>query len=304
MEATNILICMVDAVSAHRTRRAVDEAALRRIRRRLAVAQTAPWLHTEVARRMVERLPIFRRPPQRIIDWYGRDDASAPVLQQACPHAAILRVDPDEMQATLPVSRPAWWSPRRWQRRPTWTPAAQLPPDAGDLLWANMGLHWVPDPLAEMRRWHRVLPVDGVLMFATVGPGTLPALRQSYAAASWPPPAAALVDMHDLGDMLVEAGFAEPVMDQETLTLTWPDAEAMLKELRGLGGNADPGRAAGLRTPRWKRELLIALTPAHGARPAMAFEIVYGHAMRGRPKVPVSSETRVELEAMRSILRG
>ena len=304
MKATNILTCMVDAARAHRTRRAVDEAALSRIRGRLAVAPTPPWLHTEVARRMAERLPIFRRPPQRIIDWYGRDNASEAVLQQACPQAAVLRVDPEEMQAQAPMSRPAWWSPRRWQRSPTWTPAASLPPDAGDLLWANMGLHWVADPLAEMRRWHRVLPVDGVLMFATVGPGTLPALRQRYEAAGWPPPAAALVDMHDLGDMLVEAGFAEPVMDQETLTLTWPDAEAMLKELRGLGGNANPGRAAGLRTPRWKRELVIAFTPSPAARPAMAFEIVYGHAMRGRPKLPVSSETRVGLEAMRSILRG
>ncbi len=253
---------------------------------------------------MVERLPIFRRPPQRIIDWYGRDGASASLLQQACPQATVLCVDPDGTPSAVPSPRPAWWSPRRWQRSPTLTPAASLPHAAGDLLWANMGLHWVSDPLAEMRRWHRVLPLDGALMFATVGPGTLPSLRQCYAAAGWPSPAAALVDMHDLGDMLVEAGFAEPVMDQETLTLTWPDVEAMIKELRGLGGNADPDRAAGLRTPRWKREFLIALTPAHGARPEMAFEIVYGHAMRGRPKVPVSGETRVGLEDMRSILRG
>ena len=58
--------------------------------------------------------------------------------------------------------------------------------------------------------------------------------------------------MHDLGDMLVQAGFADPVMDQEMLTLTWPDAEALLAELRALGGNADPARCAGLRTPRWR----------------------------------------------------
>lgn len=302
MEAANILTRMADPMRAPPTRRAVDDAALRRIRRRLAAAAQPPWLHGEVARRMVERLPIFRRPPLRIVDWYGRDGSSLPLLKRACPKAEIVRVDPEATESAA-VPTPSRWLPWRRQAAAALTPAVSLPSDAGDLLWANMGLHWCADPLVEMRRWHRVLPVDGVLMFTTVGPGTLPALRQHYAAAGWPPAAAALVDMHDLGDMLVEAGFAEPVMDQETLTLTWPDAAALLQELRSLGGNADPGRWPGLRTPRWQRELLSALTPADGAKPAMAFEIVYGHAMRGRLKVPVSGETRVELEAMRSILR-
>ena len=253
---------------------------------------------------MADRLPVFRQPPQRIIDWYGHDEASVEPLRQACPGASVLRVAPDDAGVAgeeLPMA--PWWSPRRWRRPAALTPAAALTSNAGDLLWANMGLHWCADPLAEMRRWHRVLPEDGVLMFTTVGPGTLPTLRERYAASGWPPPAAPWVDMHDLGDMLVEAGFAEPVMDQETLTLTWPDAEALLRELRGLGGNADPGRWPGLRTPRWRCELLATLSPADGARPAMAFEIVYGHAMRGRLKLPVAGETRVGLEDMRSILR-
>jgi malonyl-CoA O-methyltransferase len=171
------------------------------------------------------------------------------------------------------------------------------------MLWAHMGLHWCADPLAEMRRWHAALAVDGLLMFSTVGPGTLPSLRALAAARGWPPLCAPLVDMHDLGDMLVEAGFAEPVMDQETLTLHWADAPAMLAELRTLGGNAHPQRHAGLRTPRWKRELLTALTPADGSRPTMVFEVVYGHAVRGRPRTPVAQETRVALDDMRSILR-
>ena len=71
--------------------------------------------------------------------------------------------------------------------------------------------------------------------------------------------------MHDLGDMLVEAGFADPVMDQETITLTWPSGEALLAELRQLGGNVDPRRFAGLRTPRWRSRLAEALE-ARGRR--------------------------------------
>ncbi len=298
---------MVDTAQPRSTRRAVDAAALAHIQRRLAGASQAPWLHGEVARRMAERLPVFRRPPQQIVDWYGRDGASAPVLAAACPQARVRRVDPLGGSSGTPATPPEArrWRPWPWRPKamPAPVPAALLGPDAGDLLWANMGLHWCADPLAEMRRWQAALAVDGVLMFSTVGPGTLVSLRALYAQRGWPPPAAPLVDMHDLGDMLVEAGFAEPVMDQETLTLTWPDAAALLAELRTLGGNADPARGAGLRTPRWRRELLSALTPPDGTRPALSFEIVYGHAWRARPRVAVAPEARVDLQDMRSILR-
>jgi malonyl-CoA O-methyltransferase len=294
---------MADHTPPRSTRRAVDAAALLRIRGRLAAADDPPWLHVETARRMAERLPIFRVPPRRVIDWYGHDGASASALTAACPGAQRLRVDPaDPPRPAAPPAR--WWSPQGWRRTPVLQPAASLPGAAGDLLWAHMGLHWCADPLAEMRRWHAALAVAGALMFTTFGPGTLMSLRQLYAARGWPSAAAPLVDMHDLGDMLVEAGFAEPVMDQETLTLHWADAASLLAELRTLGGNADPARAPGLRTPRWKREFLRALTPADGGRPALDFEIVYGHAIRPRPRVPVAAETRVGLEAMRSILRG
>jgi malonyl-CoA O-methyltransferase len=296
---------MADAATLRSTRRAVDDAALARIRARLAGADEPPWLHAEVARRMVDRLPIFRQQPRRILDWYGHDRASAPLLATACRGARVQRVDPLDLPAQAPSTAAPWWSPRRWRagRGDPLLPAAALPPAEADMLWAHMGLHWCADPLAEMRRWHAALAVDGLLMFSTVGPGTLPSLRALAAARGWPPLCAPLVDMHDLGDMLVEAGFAEPVMDQETLTLHWADAPAMLAELRTLGGNAHPQRHAGLRTPRWKRELLTALTPADGSRPAMVFEVVYGHAVRGRPRTPVAQETRVALDDMRSILR-
>lgn len=306
MLTVNILVRMLDAAAPRSTRRAVDEAALVRIRRRLALADAPPWLHAEVARRMAQRLAILKRPPQRVLDWYGHDAASAPVLASACAQARVQRVDPLDAPGSPDLPAPApggrrWWP---WRRaRPGLQPAASLGAEAGDLLWAHMGLHWCADPLAEMRRWHAVLAVDGVLMFSTFGPGTAESLRGLYRTQGWPAPAAPLVDMHDLGDMLGEAGFAEPVMDQETLVLNWADAPAMLAELRSLGGNADPARHPGLRTPGWRRRLLQALTPADGGRPGLAFEIVYGHAWRAPTRVPVTRETRVGLQEMRSILR-
>ncbi len=260
---------------------------------------------------MASRLPVIRLQPTRVLDWWPATGASAELLRQAYPRAQrvpVIPFGPDDPAPPAAV-RP-WWSPRRWAGLPGGGPepvaASDLQPAAGELLWANMMLHWCDDPLAEMRRWHQALAVDGVLMFATFGPGTLATLREVYRARRWSSPHAPFVDMHDLGDMLVEAGFADPVMDQETLTLTWPDAAAMFAELRTLGANVDPARHAGLRTPRWRRQFADALT-ATGAAPAgrlaLDFEIVYGHAFRPPPRPRVAAQTTVGLQDMRSILR-
>ncbi len=184
--------------------------------------------------------------------------------------------------------------------------ASDLDGEASQLLWANMTLHAVVDPLDTMRQWQRALAVDGFLMFSTLGPGTLAALRELYRRAGWPTPHAAFVDMHDLGDMLLAAGFADPVVDQEVLTLTWADAEALLAELRSLGLNADPARFAGLRTPRWRRALsgrLADMADGDG-RIALEFEVVYGHAFRPPPRVRVAAESSVALRDLQAMARA
>jgi malonyl-CoA O-methyltransferase len=180
-----------------------------------------------------------------------------------------------------------------------------LSPNGAQLIWANMMLHGVWDPTAVLDRWHRALAVDGFVMFSCLGPDTLRELRDLYARLGWPPAMAEFIDMHDLGDMLVHAGFADPVMDQETLRLSWPDAEALLAELRGLGGNASPSRFAGLRTPRWRQRLVDELNALRGpdGRLHMRFEVAYGHAFKAPPRPARSSETTVSLEQMRTLVR-
>jgi len=110
--------------------------------------------------------------------------------------------------------------------------------------------------------------------------------------------------MHDLGDMLVEAGFADPVMDQETLRLTWSSAQAALAELRTLGMNTDVARFPGLRTPRWRDRVLEALgAQVDGqGRVVLEFEIVYGHAFKPVPRARLSEHTQVGLDDMKAML--
>lgn len=282
-------------------------AALARTVRRLAAAPQPPWLHAEVARRMAQRLPWILRQPQTVLQWWGAIGGDDAVLAAAYPAARRVSVEPDAgaVARRAAAARAPWWSTRRWMGAgPVFVGEGEALP-AAQLLWANMALHWALDPRALLLRWKRALSADGFLMFSTCGPGTLGALRELYADLGWAAPAAGFVDMHDLGDILVEAGFADPVMDQETLTLTWPDPAAALAELRALGGNAARSRLAGLRTPRWRRDLLAAL----GARCTvqgrirLEFEIVYGHAFNAPPRAPLAARTEVGLDDFRAMAR-
>ena len=287
----------------------IDPAAAARWTR--AAPARSPWLHEEVARRMEDRLQWIRLQPTAWAHW-------APVRGGLEAHALVARRYPAAQAHVLePMAHMAgvaaqalhqpWWRPSRW-RGPA-TRFGALPDGAVQMLWANMALHTAAQPQALMAQWHRALAVDGFLMFSALGPDTLRELRALYRALGWPTPAHEFTDMHDWGDMLVGAGFAEPVMDMERIVLTWETPERLLAELRELGANLHPQRHAGLRTPRWKTRLLDALatrlaSPAHGGRLALTFEIVYGHALKPAPRLKVSPESAVSLQDMRAMLRG
>lgn len=291
------------------TTRHLDVASVRTSLRRLAACEGAPWLHTEVARRMAERLALIRLKPQAMLEWWGHGGGGAVHLIQAYRGAQRYVVEPTEAlrARSRQAAQAAWWSLRRWRAPATQVIAPdEVAPASVQLVWANMMLHASVDPAALFARWHSALAVDGFVMFSCLGPDTLRELRDLYRRLGWPTPMAELVDMHDLGDMLVHAGFADPVMDQEVLTLSWDSPQAVLDELRSLGANASPDRFAGLRTPRWRARLLgelARLADANG-RINMRFEVAYGHAFKAPPRVPMSSETTVSLADMRLLVQA
>ena len=291
------------------TARRLDPTAVRAALRRLAGAPQPPWLHGEVARRMAEKLEIVLLKPQRVIDWWSALGASAGLLERAYPKAQQLRVEPDAVWAarSRAQARRPWWAAARWTGSglDVAIETDELAPGAG-LIWANMMLHAVVDPIALIERWHGLLRVDGFVMFSCLGPGTLRELRALYTRLGWPMPTPGFVDMHDLGDMLVQAGFADPVMDQETLTLRWANPRALLVELRSLGGNTAPDRMPGLRTPRWRVALereLESLAAPDGTL-GLSFEVAYGHAFKAAPRLRPGEATTVSLDDMRAMLHS
>lgn len=273
-------------------------------------AAASPWLHEEVARRMQERLQWIRQAPQRWADW-------EPVRGGLQGHQRVAERYPDaecflvdvvadrSRNAIRKIAKP-WWTPSRW----TSAPVHVGPPAVGgvQMVWANMLLHLTADPQALMAQWHSALAVDGFLMFSCLGPDTLRELREVYAQHGWAPPAHAFTDMHDWGDMLVQAGFAEPVMDMERITLSFETPERLLLELRELGRNLSVERPAGLRGRHWLARLHAALAQGlarteEGGRLALTFEVIYGHAFKPAPRHPVRAESHVTLEEMRATLR-
>ncbi len=293
--------------------------ALRRQSRRLAVQTTAPWLHQEVARRLADKLGPIKLMPRDWVDWAAASGAGGELVQARYPEAQRWVVEPDEAWRARSAADLALQAPRTWRtlwRRDTprvWTPdtltgpeAAPWLPAGAQMLWANMSLHAHADVDALMRQWHRQLAVGGFLMCSGLGPDTARELRSLYRELGWPLPTVDFIDMHDLGDALVKAGFADPVMDMERLTLTWADAGAMLAELRTWGGNVAQGRFRGLRTPGWRQQLQ-ALLQARLMRPdgrlGLTIELIFGHAIKPEPRVKVESESRVSLDDMRRMVR-
>ena len=264
------------------------------IRRRFAVgaarAHEADFLAREVASRMAERLDYIRLAPRRILDLGCGHGADLPLLAAHYPQADCLGLDfalPRLARARRPRGLLQRLLGKARPPRLVCADAGQLPLARASvqLVWSNLLLHWLSDPLPALREMHRVLEVDGLLMFATVGPDTLKELREAL-----PDHAGARVhrfaDMHDLGDLLVAAGFADPVMDMQRLTLTYPDPDALIRDLRASSAtNAAQGRPKGLSGQAgWRaaREELLQ-TMVDGRLP-VSVELVFGHAWKAAPR--------------------
>jgi malonyl-CoA O-methyltransferase len=282
----------------------IDPAAAQRWER--AAPPRSPWLHEEVGRRMEERLQWIKLQPAAWGDWEpvrGGMEAHA-MVQRRYPRVPCLVHEPQPARARHALSQLAG----PWRRVTGAAPRVGPLPDASvQMLWANMALHMSADPQALIAQWHRAVATDGFLMFSCLGPDSLRELRAAWRALGWPPPAHEFTDMHDWGDMLVHAGFAEPVMDMERITLTWETPARLLAELRELGSNLHPARFAALRGRGWRARLeqeLAAALPGPDGRLALTFEIIYGHAFKPAPRVRVSESSAVSLEDMRVLLRG
>ena len=277
----------------------IDRKAVRRHFARAAPRYAgASRLEAEIGARMLERLDYVKIAPKRVLDAGCGPAREAPALAARYTDAQLVLLD--LALPMLRLARPAGGFLQRLIGRRT--PLAvcadleRLPLRAGsiELAWSNMALHWAADPLAAIREFHRVLAPEGLLMFSTLGPDTLKELRAVAGAAR----VHAFADMHDVGDMLLAAGFADPVMDAERVALSYPGASALLADLRASGQTcALTARRRGLAG----KGFLSALTSGLEARRRegrfeATFEVVYGHAWKAAPARSADGRAIVRFE--------
>jgi len=278
---------------------------------RRAPLDHAQFLYGEIAQRMLQRLSYIRIEPKQLLDaGCGAGHALEPLRAR---YADISYTGVDICAPLLEVARSRYGRrPSLWQKlrnKPTRqarfieadlaTPV--LTPNSQDLIWSNMALHWHPAPHLVFAEWLRLLRTDGLVMFSCLGPGSFAEVRQALADSGRQGGIPSFVDMHDFGDMLVENGFADPVMDQEVLTLTYPTPEKLLEDLRSLGGNASTLRAPGLATPDWHKRFLAALDRQRHMDGTLhlSLEVAYGHAWRPASVRKAEGETRIAIDAIR-----
>jgi malonyl-CoA O-methyltransferase len=247
--------------------------ARRRFERAATTYAKFSRLEAEVAARMAERLDYVRLEPRRILD--AGSGPPRRMLHERYPGARIVALD----FALAMLPRRGWLAGFVSRKQAALCADLEKLPLADgsiDLVWSNLALHWLSDPLPAFKEFRRVLAASGLVMFSTLGPDTLKELRRAAGERR----VHGFIDMHDLGDMLLAAGLAAPVMDMEVLTLEYRDAAALLADLRGSGQtSARADRPRGL-SGRGFAELLRRRL---GDKPRASFEVVYGHAWRAEP---------------------
>ena len=298
--------------------RAPDPRAVRRAFGRAATTYDgAAVLQKEIGARMAERLDVVRLAPRAVLDaGCGTGDA---LTELAARYPDARRVALDLATPMLAVARTRARAGRSALTRllaplrggggapPAFVcgdlGALPFAPGAFELVWSNATLQWLPDLPRAIAECHRVLAIGGLFTFTTFGPDTLKEIRAAFARVDLHPHVGRFADMHDIGDMLVAAGFADPVMQMEYMTLTYSDALTMLRDLKAIGAtNATLGRARGLMGRlRWQSalEALDATRAEPAGRVTATFEVIYGHAWKATPTRTPEGHAIVKLERRR-----
>lgn len=281
----------------------LDPRAVRRsFARASGTYDAAAVVQAEVRSRLLERLDVVRLDPAAVLDLGAGTGHASRELKRRYPSAQVLALD-----SSLPMLRESARQ-QRWLRRflPVCADAHRLPlrSQSFDLVLSNLLIEWCHDPDAVFAEVARVLRPRGLFTFTTVGPDTLKELRDLWRGVDAFTHVHRFIDMHDFGDALLRAGFAEPVMDTERLTVTYPNLTALIDELSGSGArNLAQGRPRGL-TGSARGDLLRTRSEAltRNGPLRISVEVIHGHAWSVEQRAPrrAGDEVLVPIERLRT----
>jgi len=240
------------------------------------------YLQKEVANRLIERLELVTMQPNSILDVGSGTGYCGKLIEQRYKSSHIYSLDIAHGMLSYAKQSQGFFQKLRSNKQFICGDAESLPVrnESMDMLVSSLAVQWVADLEKTFTQFRSVLKPGGLLMFSSMGPDTLKELRQAWAAADDYVHVSAFFDMHDVGDALMRAGFSDPVMDVETITLTYDTVDVLMSDLKALGSrNATKGRAKGLMGKNKIQQMKNAyekfrqddLLPA-------TYEVVYGHA--------------------------
>ena len=273
----------------------IDKARVRSSFSRAASSYDAAAIVQKLVREeMLSRLDLVKIKPQTILDAGCGTGLASHALKKRFKHAQVLSLDfaYEMLQKTrktgLVQSFKNAFSNTRHNVLCADMECLPLANNSVDFLWSNLAIQWCNDLDQTFQEFHRVLRPESLLMFSTFGPDTLRELRVATQSAYQGSGTSVnrFIDMHDIGDALVRAGFSAPVLDVERFTLTYDDVKSVMRDLKSIGAhNATDGRARGLLGRGFLQKLEIAYEQfrTDGKLPA-TFEVVYGHAWRTEDK--------------------
>jgi malonyl-CoA O-methyltransferase len=256
-----------------------DSAHVRRAFGRAASSyETHAVLQNEVQERLQERLDDVTLAPRCIVDIGSGTGRGTAALRKRYPQAQTVALD-----LALPMLRAArrhrgWWHP--FARVCADAEALPLADASVDLLYSSLCLQWCGDLRAVFDGFRRVMRPKGLLLFSTFAPQTLHELRSAFAEVDAAPHVSRFLDMHQIGDALLAAGFRDPVLERDAFTLTYPDLLSLMRELRAIGAtNADRDRARTLTGKAHLQRVIDAYESnrCEGRLPA-TYEVVYAQA--------------------------
>jgi len=270
---------------------ALDKRWIRRSFDRASTTyDTAAVLQGEVREHLLSRLDSTNCSPRVVIDAGTGTGHASRELKRRFPNATVIAVDFAFGMLRAAARQQSWR--RRFLRLCADVERLPLADHSVDLILSNFMLPW-SDPDVVFKELRRVLAPQGTLSFTTLGPDTLRELRAAWLGAR-PPYADAhtrvslFIDMHDLGDSLVRAGFASPVLDVERYTLAYSDVRRLAADLKAVGArNATAGRPRGLTGPRKFAAMQAAYETyrTDGRLPA-TYEVVFGRAFAPAKSTP------------------
>lgn len=264
------------------------ELSRRDVRRRFDRAATgfdgADFVHRTTRDGLLERLAPLRVDARVVLDLGAATGGATEQLRQRFARARIVSLDLSHNMLRQASRKRRWFSRTAFIQ----ADAEQLPfrDQCFDVVFANLLLPWLTDPAAALAESARVLRKDGVLAFATLGPDSLRQLARAWRRIDDRPHVNRFLDMHDIGDALVRAGFADPVLDVDRLTIRYADAARLFADLTQAGArNALTNRSRGLLGRRRFERLVAELRePAADQGIELDLELVYGHCWGSGPR--------------------